>query len=168
MITVSPVSLRASLDAALETVWEQLTTAAALERWWAPEGFEVAVAALDLRPGGQIRYSMTATGAEQMAFVRELGLPPTNDFRRTFTEVVPCTRLSYLSLIDFIPGQQPYEHLTVIELKRAGRCTELTMTLDPLHDERWTQEYAAHRAVELDKLVAVLRPARAPEPRARA
>jgi hypothetical protein len=31
------------------------------------------------------------------------------------------------------------------------------MTLDPLHDEGWTQEYRAHRDAELDNLAAAIR-----------
>jgi hypothetical protein len=30
----------------------------------------------------------------------------------------------------------------------------VVMTLDPLHDDTWTQEYRAHRAHELDNLGA--------------
>jgi uncharacterized protein YndB with AHSA1/START domain len=162
------ISLKRSFDAPPQAVWERLTTADGCEGWWAPEGFEVSVTDIDLRPGGQLLCTMTAVGAEQIAFVDGLGLPRVNAFRRTFTEVVAPERLAFLSLIDFIPDQPPYEHLTVIELQSAGRHTALTMTLDPLHDETWTRDYAAHRAAELDKLVTVLRSARAPEPRARA
>jgi hypothetical protein len=31
------------------------------------------------------------------------------------------------------------------------------MTLDPLHDETWTQQYRAHRGIELDNLEAAIR-----------
>jgi uncharacterized protein YndB with AHSA1/START domain len=105
--------LQRTYPASARLVWELSTTAAGLEEWWGPDGFETRVNELDLRPGGQVRYTMTATGPEQVAFVRSLGMALSSEFRRTFT---------------------------------------VAMTLDPLHDETWTQEYRAHRGVELDNL----------------
>ena len=153
----SPARLERTFEAPAEMNWELWTTAAGLEEWRAPDGFETRVSNLELRPGGELRYTMTATAPEQIAFVRNLGLPLSNEFRRTFTELVPPTRLGYLSLIDFVPGHDPYEHLTTIEIEPAGERTNVVMTLDPLHDETWTQDYRAHRADELDKLAAAIR-----------
>ena len=120
--TPSPNAARfeRTYDAPAELIWELWTTAAGLEEWFAPDGFESRVSELELRPGGQLRYTMTATAPEQVAFVRNLGLPLSSEFRRTFTEVAPPTRLAYLSRIDFVPDQEPYEHLTVIDIKPDG------------------------------------------------
>jgi uncharacterized protein YndB with AHSA1/START domain len=150
-------SLERTFDAPPEVVWEFMTTAAGLAAWWGPDGFSTVVNELELRPGGEVRYAMTATAPEQVAFVQSLGLPLTSEFRRTFTEVTPLTRLAYRSLIDFVPGQEPYEHLTVIDIAPAGDGTEVVMTLDPLHDEAWTQEYREHRAKELENLEVAIR-----------
>jgi uncharacterized protein YndB with AHSA1/START domain len=157
--TLSPsrTRLERTYDGPAELVWELWTTAAGLEEWWAPDGFETRVSELELRPGGQLRYTMRATAPEQIAFVRNLGLPLLNEFRRTFTEVAAPTRLAYLSVIDFVPDHKPYEHLTTIEIEPAGDRTKVVMTLDPLHDETWTQEYRDHRANELDNLQAAIR-----------
>jgi uncharacterized protein YndB with AHSA1/START domain len=153
----SPARLERTFEAPAELIWELWTTAAGLEEWWAPDGFETRVSELELRPGGQLRYTMTATAPEQIAFVRNLGLPLSNEFRRTFTELVPTTRLAYLSLIDFVPDHEPYEHLTSVAIEPADDRTNVVMTLDPLHDEAWTQEYRAHRADELENLAAAIR-----------
>src|SRR6516164_1227612 len=88
--------LERTYNAPAELVWELLTTAAGLQEWWAPDGFETRVSELELTPGGQLRYTMTATAPEQIAFMQNLGLPVSNEFRRTLTELVPPTRLSYL------------------------------------------------------------------------
>jgi uncharacterized protein YndB with AHSA1/START domain len=154
--TPSPnaVRLERTYDAPAELIWELLTTAPGLEEWWAPDGFETRVSELELRPGGQVRYIMTAIGPEQVAFVRSLGMPLSNEFCRTFTKVAPPTRLAYLSLIDFVPDHKPYEHLTVVDIEPAGDRTKLVMTIDPLHDETWTQEYRAQRSNQLDNLDA--------------
>ncbi len=155
--TPNAAPLERRYEAPAEFIWELLTTAAGLEEWWAPAGFETRVSALDLRPGGEVQYTMTATAPEQVAFVRNLGMPLSNEFCRTFTEVAPPTRLAYVSLIDFVPDHEPYEHLTTIDIEPAADRTKLVMTLDPLHDETWTQEYRAHRGAELDNLEGAIR-----------
>ena len=149
--------LERTYDAPAELIWELLTTAAGLQEWWAPDGFETRVSELELRPGGQLRYTMTATAPEQVAFMRGTGNPLSTELRKTFTEVAPPTRLAYLSLIDFVPDHEPYEHLTTIDIEPAGDRTNVVMTVDPLHDETWTQQHRAHRGSELDNLEAAIR-----------
>ena len=100
---------------------------------------------------------MTATAPEQVAFMRDTGNPLSIEVRKTFTEVAPPTRLAYRSLIDFVPGHEPYEHLTTVDIGPAGDRTTVVMTLDPLHDETWTQQHHAHRGSELDHLEAAIR-----------
>jgi uncharacterized protein YndB with AHSA1/START domain len=149
--------LERTYDAPAELIWELLTTAAGLEEWFAPDGFGTRVSKLELRPGGQLWYTMTAIAPEQVAFMRNTGNPLSIELRKTFTEVALTARLAYLSLIDFVPGHEPYEHLTTIDIEPAGDRTSVVMTVDPLHDETWTQGYRAHRGNELDNLEAAIR-----------
>jgi hypothetical protein len=100
---------------------------------------------------------MTAAAPEQVAFMRETGNPLAVELTKTFTEVTPPARLGYRAAIDFIPGQEPYEHLTTVDIEPVGDRTTVVMTIDPLHDETWTQGYCAHRGNELDNLAAALR-----------
>jgi uncharacterized protein YndB with AHSA1/START domain len=151
------VRLERTYEAPAELIWELWTTAAGLEEWFAPDGFETRVSELDLRPGGQLRYIMTATAPDQVAFMRDTGNPLSIEVRKTFTEAAPPTRLAYRSLIDFVPGHEPYEHLTTIDIEPAGDRTNVVMTVDPLHDETWTQQHRAHRGNELDNLEAAIR-----------
>jgi uncharacterized protein YndB with AHSA1/START domain len=144
-------------DAPVELIWELWTTAAGLEEWFAPAGFESRVSEIDLRPGGQLRYTMTATGPEQVEFMRTTGNPLSAPVRKTFTEVAPLSRLAYSSLIDFVPGREPYEHLTTIDIESAGDAAIVVITLDALHDEDWTQQHRAHRVEELDNLDVAVR-----------
>ena len=144
-------------EAPAELIWELWTTAAGLDEWFAPDGFETRVTELDLRPGGQLRYIMTATAPDQVAFMRDTGNPLSIEVRKTFTVAVPPTRLAYLSLIDFVPDHEPYEHLTTIDIEPAGDRTNVVMTVDSLHDETWTQQHRAHRGNELDNLEAAIR-----------
>ena len=144
--------LERTYDAPAELVWQLMTTAPGLDEWFAPDGFETQVSDLDLRPGGQLRYIMSATGPDQVEFMRTAGIPLSSPVLKTFTEVVPLRRLAYASLIDFVPGHEPYEHLTTIDIAVDGDHTNLVMTLEPLHDETWTREHRAHRSSELDRL----------------
>jgi uncharacterized protein YndB with AHSA1/START domain len=75
--TPSPNAARRerTYDAPAELIWELWTTAAGLGEWFAPDGFESRVSELELRPGGQLRYTMTATAPERVAFMRNTGNP---------------------------------------------------------------------------------------------
>jgi uncharacterized protein YndB with AHSA1/START domain len=148
--------LERDVEASPEEVWELWTTAEGIEAWWAPDGFRVDVDVLDLRPGGELVYSMTATGPEQIRFMEGAGMPLTTVSRKRFTELERPSRLAYLSLVDFVPGVEPYEHPTVVELEPAGEGTRVVMTVEPLHDEEWTQRLLAGRENELANLAALI------------
>jgi uncharacterized protein YndB with AHSA1/START domain len=148
--------LERTYDAPAETIWELWTTAAGIEEWWSPDGFVTAVRKLDLRPGGELIHAMTATAPEQVEFMRNAGMPLTTESRKTFTEISAPTRLAYRSLIDFVPGTDAYEHLTVVDLKPAGDRVEVVVTVEPLHDEVWTERLLAGRNNELDNLAAAI------------
>ena len=148
--------LERTYDASPELIWELWTTAAGIEEWWAPDGFENQVSELDLRPGGQLVYTMTATALAQIEFMTNAGIPLSTESRKTFTEVSPPRRLAYLSLIDFVPDREAYEHLTVLEITSSGDRTTVVMTVDPMHDETWTQRILAGRDNELDNLQAAI------------
>jgi uncharacterized protein YndB with AHSA1/START domain len=152
-MTTEKIRLERTYTAAPEKIWELWTTAAGIESWWAPDGFTVHVDALDLHPGGTLTYTMTATGAEQVAFMEGNGLPLSTTSHKTFTDVEPAGHLAYSTLADFIPGVEPYEFLTDVELRpTADGGTHVTMTADAMHDEEWTGRLAAGRANELDNL----------------
>lgn len=104
--TPSPTAARLerTYDAPAQLIWELLTTAAGLQEWFAPDGFQTRVRQLELRPGGQLRYTMTSTAPEQVALMRDTGNPLSVELVKTFTEVVAPARLAYLSVIDFVPG----------------------------------------------------------------
>ncbi len=150
--SANAIQLERSYDALPQLVWDLWTTAAGIEEWWAPDGFENHVSELELRPGGQLVYTMRATAPEQVEFMNNAGMPLSTEARKTFTEVSPPTRLAYVSLIDFVPGHEPYEHLTVVDIEPEGDRTRVVMTVDPMHDETWTQRILAGRGNELDNL----------------
>ncbi|TXK35956.1 SRPBCC domain-containing protein [Nonomuraea sp. C10] len=137
-------------------VWELWTTAEGISSWWAPEGFRTDVTKLDLTPGGELVYTMTAVAPEQIAFMEQHGMPLSTESRKYFTEIAEHHRLAYQSVVDFVPDHEPYEHLTVVELSSVEGGTRIVMQVERMHDEVWTQRLLAGRANELDNLAALV------------
>lgn len=150
-------TLEHHIPATPDQVWHLWTTAEGINQWWAPEGFRTEVNSLELREGGQLLYTMTATAPDQVAFMEEAGLPLSTTSHKTFTHLHKPNRLAYTSLIDFVPDHEPYNHLTTIELTEHRSGTHVVMTIEPLHDDVWTQRLIAGRTNELVNLERVTR-----------
>jgi uncharacterized protein YndB with AHSA1/START domain len=139
-----------------ETVWRLWTTPDGIGQWWAPDGFRTDVDRLDLRVGGELVSTMTATAPEAVAFLEQNGLPLSTTSRKTFAELAEPSRIAYDSTIDFVPGEAPYEHRTVVDLEPVEGGTHVLMQVEPLHDEVWTERLLAGRANELENLARLV------------
>jgi uncharacterized protein YndB with AHSA1/START domain len=156
MTAAEPIRLERTYDTSPTAIWAQWTTAEGIESWWSPDGFVAQVRNLDVRPGGELVYAITATAPAQVEFMSNAGMPLTTESRKTFTEVRAPTRRAYTSLIDFVPDTDPYEHLTVVDLTPAGDRVTVLMTVEPLHDQVWTDRLLTGRANELDNLETII------------
>lgn len=152
----SKLTLERTFDASIDEVWELWTTKEGIQLWWGPEGFSVVVNELDLRPGGELFYEMSATRAEEIEYMTQAGMPLTTEHRLTFTTVEPPRRLAYTDLADFIPGVEPYEVNTMVELTEVEDGVRMVLTFDRMHDDRWTELAKLGRESELERLVKVL------------
>jgi uncharacterized protein YndB with AHSA1/START domain len=150
------ITLERTVSATPEEVWKLWTTPEGIASWWAPEGFTVTVQKLELVPGGDLWYTMTATAPAQIEFMQNAGMPLANASRKTFLEITAPSHLKFSSLFDFIPGMTPYEAETTIELQATPQGTRIVETMEPLHDEEWTQRLTMGRANELENLVRLL------------
>jgi len=149
-------SVKRVYDASIEDAWALWTTKSGIESWWGPEGFEVAVTSLDLRDaGGELVYRMTATAPQQVAFMKQAGMPLMTECKVTYVEVSSPRRLAYKTLTDFVPGIEPYEVATVVELKPTAGGVEMTITFDAMHDDVWTDRARAGHESQLRKLDAL-------------
>ena len=110
------------------------------------------VLTLDLRPDGHLTYAMTATAAPQIAFMKQAGLPLTTQARIDYTEVTRHRCLAYLSHADFIPGVAPYKTAMRVDFALAPSGVRMVLTVDPMHDEIWTQRMAAGWESQLGRL----------------
>ena len=149
-------TIERTIAASPTRVWELWTTAEGISLWWAPDGFRTDVTRLDLRPGGELVYEMTAVAPEQVAFVKQNGIPLTTESRKYFTKVEAPARLAYQSVIDFVPDHEPYEHLTEVTFEAVDGGTLVTMEVEPMHDDVWTKRLVAGRSNELDNLAGLV------------
>jgi uncharacterized protein YndB with AHSA1/START domain len=150
------ITLERTLRAPIAAVWELWTTKAGLESWWGPDGFAITVVAIDLRPGGELHYVMSAVGAEQIAYMQRANMPVSHDVRDVYTEVVPNRRLAYRKTVDFVPGVAPYEAATVVELDETPVGVRMVIHLDAMHDDAWTMRATQGWEMQLGKLAKVL------------
>ena len=150
------LTLERTFKASISEVWDLWTTRQGIEAWWGPEGFSVTVSALDLRPGGDLLYTMSAVEPEQMEYMVKAGMPLSTDHKLTFTDVDPPRRLAYRDMADFIPDVEPYEVETVIELFEVEDGVRMVLTFDAMHDDRWTKLAVMGRESELVRLAAIL------------
>ncbi|TPG40551.1 SRPBCC domain-containing protein [Sphingomonas koreensis] len=149
--------LERTYKADLQDVWDLWTTKQGIESWWGPEGFEVKVERLDLRPGGHLVYIMTAVAAAQVGFMKQAGMPLTTECRVTYTEVAGPTRLSFNTLADFVPGVEPYEVETRVEFEEVGDEIRIVISHDAMHDDFWTGRARAGEESQLRKLDRLIR-----------
>ncbi len=150
------IVIERTYQASLDEVWDLWTTKDGIESWWGPEGFRVEVRSMDLRAGGKMRYAMIAVGPEQVAFMKQAGMPLAQEVGITYTEVTPKRRLVFDCGVDFVPGVATYDVATRVELEAVGKTVKLVLTLDPMHDAEWTGRAVMGWEQELGKLARVL------------
>jgi len=129
------------------------TTKEGIESWWGPPGFDVVVNRLELRVGGALEYVMTATGADQVAFMKQANQPLSMTLKARYTLVSPKQRASWMNLADFIPGIEPYEVETRLELTPEDQQhTRVDLQFDAMHNDFYTQMATQGWESELGKL----------------
>jgi uncharacterized protein YndB with AHSA1/START domain len=150
------ITLERTFEASVAELWELWTTREGIESFWGPDGFEVEVRRLEVRDGGGMEYAMTATGPDQIDYMKKAGMPTTTVHQVTFTEVSLGTRLGYTEMADFIPGVEPYEVTTTIEFIASGDGVRLVLTFGAMHDDHWTRMAVMGREGELVRLAEIL------------
>ncbi len=155
--TQAGILIDRSFDAPPDKVWRFWTSAAGLQAWWGPVGFASRVLSLDVRPGGGFDIVMTAIAPEQVAYLRQHGIPLESHARGTYTAVDAPHRLAWRSSVDFVPGVAPYEVASSMDLRALddGR-TAMTFRSDRMHDAMWTRNAERGWAQQLDRLGGML------------
>jgi uncharacterized protein YndB with AHSA1/START domain len=151
-----------SYEADVADLWWLWTTKEGFESWWGPEGFRVAVLALEARVGGELNYDMIAVGAEQIAFMKQSGMAASHGTRGTFLEVVANRRLVLEHVIDFVPGVPAYLHRMSVEFSQAGDKARMVIHMDPHFATQMTRMAAAGMESQLTKAPGALAGRRRP------
>ena len=134
MAEAREIVLRRSIAAPRERVFEAWTDPAQLPRWFGPRGFSTTTHAIDIRVGGEWRYTMHG--------------PDGTDYpnRIVYRELVRPERIVYEHDGD-IPDDPTRFHVTVTLVEVEGR-TELTSRMRfPTREQR--DEVIGFGAVEL-------------------
>lgn len=150
------ITIERRYTASVKDVWDLWTTPKGIESWWGPGGFTTKVNHMDLRAGGELHYTMTAAGADQIAFMKRAGMPLDIDGRITYVEIVPHKRIAYTHLADFIPGVQPYDVATQVELHPEGETVRMVVTFDAMHSDEWTERATMGWEGQIAKLSELL------------
>lgn len=146
------IVIERTYEATIEEVWELWTTEEGIESWWGPGGYSVEVKELDLRPGGEMCYAMTAIGAAQIQFMKQAGMPLTTEAKLTYTGIAQGKRIAYTHRVDFIPGVEPYEVENAVEFFADGNRVRMVVTLGPMHNDEWTNRARMGMEGQLSKL----------------
>lgn len=150
------LKIERTFKAPIEKVWSLWTTKKGVESWWGPEGFTTTVHTLDLRPGGAFNYTMKATGKEQIAALKQMGVPLTSSASNTYTEVTPPRRLAFRTRVDFIPGAEPSEVLSEVEFLAVPGGTKVVFTSEKMPNAQWQEMARLGWTSQLDKLARIL------------
>jgi uncharacterized protein YndB with AHSA1/START domain len=130
---MSTVTLERTYRATAQEIWDLWTTKDGFESWWGPEGCRVEVSRIEPRLGGALDYAMIAESPENIAGLKELGLPPAVANHCLFSLFEPPRRLQLKLVIDFFPGIDPYESTVEVELVPAGDRVRMVVTLHGMH-----------------------------------
>ena len=149
-------SIKRTYAATIEDVWDLWATKPGIESWCGPEGFDVTVTSIDLKPGGQLVYLMTAAAPPQVEFMKRHGMPLSTECKVTYVEVSPPYRLAYRTLTDFVPDVPPYEVATVVDFQTTVDGVKITITCEAMHDDVWTERARAGHESQMRKLDALM------------
>jgi uncharacterized protein YndB with AHSA1/START domain len=151
-----------ALDAPRDAVWKAWIEPDRLMKWWAPPGFAMQSAKVDLRPGGMYHYGMKAPdGSEvwgKLAY-REIAVPERLVFLVSFSNARGAvTRHPWNT-------GWPFETLSTVTFDDGGGKTTVTITATPYEatdEERTAFELGCDAmrdgwAVTLDRLAEILR-----------
>ena len=87
-----------------------------------------------------------------VAVMKREGMKTRTSHRNTFTEVTPKTVIAWSSDADFIPGVKPYPTSARVELRPLGPEVKVTVTVNRMHDQMWTDRQRMGWEMQLSKL----------------
>ncbi|MFN3431430.1 MAG: SRPBCC domain-containing protein [Candidatus Sericytochromatia bacterium] len=137
-----------------EEMWALWTTKEGFESWWGPVGFRADVQAIEGRQDGALHYDMVADTPEMIEAMKQMGQPASHPTRARFSEYRPYDRLVVTSVIDFLPGVDPYDSVIEVDFFPKGEAVRMVVTLGPMHSDEFSGMQAEGFTSQLSKLDA--------------
>lgn len=153
---MNTLTLERSFSAPIEKVWEALTVADSLKKWWCPPGMESPHISVDFKKGGIFRYCFSSSDGKEFwgrGVYQTIEQPKFLSFLDTFTDSqgspVPS---SYYGM----SGEEIIESLVAFSLTTDNGITTMKMTGDNPHDDSMLENMKKGWNGMFDKLEILL------------
>ena len=145
------IVLTRAFDAPRQMVFDALTKPELLRRWFAPDGWSLAVCEVDLKIGGGFRFVMRRPDGGQVGM------------RGVWREIAPPERVVHTESFDDFPGES---RITTEFDEQSGKTTLTITALSPSKEVRDTilKGGTDGMAESYDKLAKMLGESRAQQP----
>jgi uncharacterized protein YndB with AHSA1/START domain len=150
------LTLERSLHAPIEKVWEALTDANKLKKWWSPADFNTADISVDLKEGGIFKYCFKNSEGQEFwgrGVYQTIEVPKFLSWLDTFADAkgnpVPP---SYYGM----PGDAIVEAMVEFSLTANGDMTNMKMIGDDPHDDSMLEDMKKGWNGMFDKLETLL------------
>ncbi len=151
------MTLERSFSAPIEKVWEALTNADKLKKWWSPPGFKASGISVDLKKGGIFGYCFK--GSEDQEFwgrgvYQTIEQPKFLSWLDTFTDSkgnpVPSSHYG-------MPGEEIIESLVEFRLTAENDITTMNMVGENPYDDSMLEDMIKGWNGMFDKLEVLLK-----------
>lgn len=150
------LTLERTFSAPIEKVWEALTSADILKKWWCPDGFEAPVISVDLKKGGIFGYCFKNAEGQEFwgrGVYQSIEKPHYLSWLDTFTDSkgnpVPSSHYG-------MPGEKIIESLVEFSLTAENGVTTMKMVGENPYDDSMLESMTSGWNGMFDKLEVLL------------
>lgn len=143
--------------APIKSLWDLWITKEGFESWFGPVGFRTEVYSIDFVIGGKLSWAMIAESPEIKAFMEQSGQALKTDHIFVFTQINYPHSFTYKANIDFLEDVPPYENEVSVSFVETTSGTQMTILIDPLHDQIWTERAKLGWQSQLTKINGIFR-----------
>lgn len=154
---MNKLTIERSFSAPIEKVWEALTNADTLKKWWYPSGMEASHISVDLKQGGVFRYCFKASDGKEYwgrGVYQTIEQPKFLSFLDTFTDSqgnpVPSSHYG-------MSGDEIIESLVEFNFTSDDGITTMKMVGDNPHDDSMLEEMTSSWNSMFDTLEGLLK-----------
>ncbi|MFZ2150955.1 MAG: SRPBCC domain-containing protein [Candidatus Absconditicoccaceae bacterium] len=154
---MNKLTLERSFLFPIEKVWEALTDANKLKKWWSPTGFETSYISVDLKKGGIFRYCFKNSEGQEFwgrGIYQVIEKSKFLSWLDTFTDSkgnpVPPSHYE-------IPGEEIIEAIVEFDLKTENDITKMKMVGDNPYDDSMLENMKKGWNGMFDKLEVFLK-----------